>query len=131
MVLHHMKIAAVAAALMAVVMSCNDKPDRVLTEADNGTSITVEKGDLIAVRLKARLGTGFSWKPAVEENGLEQTGPPTQESDEEVKAGGMDTQEFRFKAVSEGTSILTLTYAQPWADAAAPAMKYIVTITVH
>ncbi len=129
----HLRFFAAAAAVLGLflIMSCNNKPDKILTDSDNGTSITVETGDIIAVRLQAQLGTGFSWKPEIENESLEQMGEPTQESGEEIKTGGMDTQEFRFRAVSEGTSILSLAYGQPWAEDAAPEMKFIVTVTVH
>lgn len=101
-----------------------------LKAADNGKTIRVKPGQVIAISLESNPTTGYNWYvvgelPAM----LEQQGEPAFKaapgSAGRVGAGGTTT--LRFKVVEAGPGELTLGYMRSWEDQA-PAETFTVTI---
>ncbi len=74
---------------------------QILTEADNGTTITVPQGSSFTVRLASN--TGFGWSVGAINNAV-----VAQTSHQTLTASGQE--EFTFTGVAQGTSAVTLNY---------------------
>ncbi len=92
------------------------QPARLLTQPDNGQTVTVPLGTTIMVQLAANPTTGYNWTPvSVTVPVLTLTGSsytPDRVPSGVVGSGGMDT--FRFRAFKTGQQQLRLNYARPW-----------------
>jgi predicted secreted protein len=88
----------------------------VLTEADNGTIQAIDVGDVILVRLVGNPSTGYTWQrtDTLREGVLEPLGEGGSCGGGLV--GSPSTFEFRFKAVSSGTTRLEFVYQRPWEE---------------
>jgi len=108
-----------------------DAPTYTLDEEDDGSTLTVEVGDIIDVVLEGNPTTGYGWTvdlSAEDAAILEQVGEPTYVPDSElIGAGGTYT--FRFRALAVGEATLVLNYARPW-ESVPPLKTFSVTIAV-
>lgn len=108
-----------------------DAPTYTLDEEDDGSTLTVEVGDIIDVVLEGNPTTGYGWTvdlSAEDAAILEQVGEPTYVPDSElIGAGGTFT--FRFRALAVGEATLVLNYARPW-ESVPPLKTFSVTIAV-
>lgn len=119
------------AALMAVMVSCTAKPFKIVTDEDNGKTVEIPAGELLAVKLKAQLGTGYSWTVVSENKGLvAKNGPTTERGSGEMVAGGVDFQVFTFKANAAGQESIVLQYKRPWEKDEKPEKEYTITVSV-
>ncbi len=87
----------------------------VVTEAQNGTSVTLQVHGTLAVRLSASPSTGYQWQvdtyPAGEVlrgSGSGYDAPNT------TLLGAPGTSWWNFDAVSDGSTSLKLRYVRPW-----------------
>jgi len=97
---------------------------------DSGRSITLRKGDTIALALSENSSTGYSWQVVASGRPvIEPAGEPTFKPDSKLHGAG-GTATYRFKAVGEGTSTLRLVYRRPWEKDAAPAATFEATVVV-
>jgi predicted secreted protein len=105
-----------------------------LSAGDNNGCIKAKKGDVVAIKLTANAGTGYTWDVAANNKRVTKykgkkyvesamTNPPT------VGAAGREV--LSFKAIKKGTSKIKLIYHQPWDKKAKPAKKFSVKITVR
>jgi predicted secreted protein len=86
-----------------------------LTEKDSDRKVVLVVGTHLTIRLKAQLGTGYSWQfEALDVQVLESSGEPTTETIEEGKLGAAEMQVFRFTAKGVGTTALAFHYARHW-----------------
>ena len=102
----------------------------VLTEADAGTKIEVQQGEIFNVTLQGNQTTGYNWMiksidPAI----LELQGDPVYTPDSDA-AGSPGTMTMTFKAVAPGETTLGLEYQRPWAETVPPEKTFEVTIVV-
>ena len=119
-------------AVMAAVIfiACAMKPAMTVGDDDNGTKIEIERGDLLAVKLSAQLGTGYGWKVVTENRILAIKGEPEQVSRQGQKPGGTDYQTFKFKATEKGEEALQLNYVEAWREDAKPLKEFSLTVIV-
>jgi inhibitor of cysteine peptidase len=111
----------------------NEKTVRVTIQQD-GTTVTLKKGNLLEVTLPATLGTGYSWQ--VTQAGevllsLRHQSDGKKRNGEGPKTGGAENQVFQFDAKSRGTGKLELQYVRPWEKQAPPAKTFSLTVTVQ
>lgn len=114
----------------AIFIACAMKPAMTVSDNDNGTKIEIDRGDLLAVKLSAQLGTGYGWKVVSESRILNLKGEPEQVSREGQKPGGTDYQTFRFKASEKGEETLKLNYIEAWREDAKPLKEFSITVIV-
>ena len=104
--------------VLLLFIQCQSEPAFNATDANNGSSFDIKKGESFTVSLKAQLSTGFSWKADLPGEGIiVQKGKPETVSLEkmnEAKTGGFELQKFIFKCVKKGSTGLILNYSQPW-----------------
>lgn len=113
---------------------------QVVTEADNGTNISVEKGETFYMRLPENPSTGYRWELNLTQ-GLNVTPgpdnlpgkyyPPEQPEGVEqplVGAGGVHIWEI--KAVAEGSQLITGVYKRPWENETAEGGTFTLNVEV-
>ncbi len=114
----------------------NSMPPRqqVITEADNGKSINLKKGETFYLRLKENPTTGYSWELNLSQ-GLDKVSgnyyPP--ESSKEGKqplvgAGGVHIWEI--KALTEGSQQVKGIYKRPWEDITGTEDNFTIKVEV-
>lgn len=92
----------------------------ILTEADNGTLEAIDVGDIILVRLSGNPSTGYEWQRT--DTLLESILEPLPEGGccgggcGGDQVGSPTPSEFRFKAISSGTTRLEFVYQRPWEE---------------
>ena len=99
--------------LICLVTGCVGE---VKTYTDSGQMISIGVDQQFVIALGSNPTTGYSWQASYDETMLElveKTYEPGEEAEEDlVGAGGIEY--FRFKALEEGGTTITLTYEQPW-----------------
>lgn len=107
--------------------------DKVLTKADNGSTVTLKVGDVLQVQLESNPSTGFSWQVNPEDKAvLAPLGASTFDlgPGKTPIPGGGGTETFTFNAVSEGQTTLTLVYIRPWETNVTPTAPNTFSVTV-
>jgi uncharacterized lipoprotein YbaY/predicted secreted protein len=105
--------------------------DITLTNSDDGLTIGLKAGQMLAVRLDSNPSTGYSWQVSqVDDAVLKQQGEPLfiQPADAPPGAGG--AQVFLFTAAAGGSTTLRLVYKRSFEPDAAPAQTFTVHVTV-
>ncbi len=103
----------------------------VVTEAHNGTTITLAPGGKLTVRLVANPSTGYQWLVAKTPTAqvLRATGsgyePPVS-----TLLGAPGVSWWTYDAASAGTTSLDLRYVRPW-EAATAAQQFTLQIVVR
>ncbi len=115
---------------VAMISSCTMKPAVTIKDADNGTRVEINSGEILAVELSAQLGTGFGWKVLAAGKNLAQKGEPQQIAKEGQMPGAPNSQVFKFKAAERGEAELKLQYVEGWKKDAKPLRDFTVTVIV-
>ena len=106
-----------------------------ITEANDGSIVTVDVGDAVLVRLAGNPSTGYAW---MRESPQSLVGSPLAPVAEETCttpqgcapiAGEPSAFEFRYEAVSSGTVTLSYVYQRPWEDE--PIDRFTVVVWVR
>ncbi len=111
---------------------CANK-NTIFTEKNNGDNLNIKTGDTISIKLESNITTGFKWDLSQETNlsviSLVSSEYSEKESKENlVGGGGFET--FNFKALSPGSTIITLNYIRPWEKNVPPEKTFELNITV-
>ncbi len=117
--------------LLAELVACGPQSGD-LTEADNGSRVTLEQGQELVITLESNPTTGYSWHVMeVDADVLKQVGEIEYKqatgSDGLVGAGGTET--IRFEAVATGEATLTLGYFRSWEDEP-PVETFTLTVVI-
>lgn len=115
-------------AIMLTLCSC-EKPI-VLTEADDGTEITIDIGERFSVRLDSNHSTGYRWQNITKSESVVQVGTPQYKEEPACDApgcGGVAT--FTFEGAVAGKTVLQLVYSRPWENDP-PLKRFEVTVLV-
>jgi len=104
----------------------------VITKEDDGRLVTLDKRDVLIVRLEGNPTTGYEWQLSarLDTGILEPVGDPEYISEgggDIVGAGG--TYVFKFRATGSGTIPLQFVYKRPWEDE--PIDTFAVTVYVR
>ncbi|MDY9927691.1 protease inhibitor I42 family protein [Methanosarcina sp.] len=112
---------------------------QVVTEANNGTTISLEKGETFYLRLQENPSTGYSWELNLS-HGLNTTGnttdtsgtyyPPESKEGEQplVGAGGVHLWEIR--ADSEGSQQVNAIYKRSWENETGTEDRFTLSVEV-
>ena len=118
--------------LLALLVSCTHRPAIVLTEADDRSTVAIDAGETLEIRLASNPTTGYRWALANPVKHLELVGgdatfkPPATAL---PGAGGHEI--FLFRAKAAGREAIELRYARTWETDAAPARMYRLTVDVR
>lgn len=107
---------------------------KVITEADNGTSISLENGSAFYLKLKENPTTGYSWELNLSQGLNNISGeyyPPEQpEGIKEPLVGAGGVHLWEIKAVSKGSQQVTGIYKRPWEKLTGEEEKFILNVKV-
>lgn len=100
--------------------------------AASGDCRTLDRGDLLVVRLPSNPSTGYAWKVA---GGVDRMlalagrayVPPT----DATRVGAPGTAILRFRAATPGSARLRLVYVRPWEKSVAPQRTFTLRVTVR
>jgi len=127
---HRAVVGIAVATILIGAAACSPGVVTLRTE-DNGTSVTLEKGQTLELTLPSNPSTGYSWQIASLPECLESAGESQFESEAEedvVGAGGMET--LSFTAKEAGTGRLELEYKRPWETGVEAEDTFGVDVTV-
>jgi inhibitor of cysteine peptidase len=120
----------VMAAVVTAIGGCAAQTALALEADDNGTEITLQKGQVLVITLPGNPSTGYSWVMVDPEGAiLRQVGEPEFKADSEL-VGAPGTLTLRFEAVEEGQMDLTLEYQRPWETDVDPLETFTADVTV-
>lgn len=111
-----------------------DNVQQAITEADNGTNISLENGSTFFLRLKENPTTGYSWELNLTQGLNEISGeyyPPEQPEGVKrplVGAGGVRLWEI--KAVAEGSQQVKGIYKRPWENTTGEEDNFTLNVEV-
>ena len=105
-------LAPVAVLLICSLAGCLGE---VKTYDDAGQTIDIGVGRQFVIAMGSNQSTGYSWQASYDETMLELVGgQSTYELSEEDLVGAGGIEYFRFEALKEGGTTITLVYKQPW-----------------
>ncbi len=104
--------------------------DLVLTEQDNGRTVTAFVDESISVQLRGNATTGYTWLlTSTNGDSVSANGPSTYLADESGAVGAGGTFTFPFLTTAAGTTTLSFTYERPW-DPGTATQTFAITISV-
>jgi len=104
------------------------------TEEDNGSSVSLSKGEKLEIKLDSNITTGYSWKlsenmdtsvAALVSSEYIESG----KDKEMVGTGGIET--FIFEAINAGQAEIILEYERPWEENTEPEKVFKLKVTVE
>lgn len=118
--------------MMVVINRSGDQPRTItLTDADNGSSINLNPGDNLVIRLSSNRTTGYSWSVGMNNPGILSTvGEPSYQAPDSTMMGAPGAQVFRFRAAGGGGENLSLLYQRPWEKSRLAAKTWTCFVTV-
>jgi len=103
-----------------------------LTDGDNGRTVRLTVGSVLALKLTSQPGTGYTWTVVNQAgNILVPVCEPRLENPTEKLVGGKGWQIFEFKAVASGNGVLELRYERQWEKKAKPARSFMICVEVQ
>lgn len=111
------RVASQVLAIAAVfVVSEAGGSERTLSEKDDRSTVTLKRGEAVAVRLATVPGTGYSWQVTACDTVLLERVSDVTEAPPPARAGATSHKVFLFKARSAGTTRLELVYRRVWEE---------------
>jgi inhibitor of cysteine peptidase len=122
----------ILAAGCSLIVATPSSHPLVVSDIDNGKSVTLAPGAKLEVSLSATSGTGYAWQiagnnPAV----LQPLGLGNFEMPNAAPPGATGAQVFHFEAAAAGTAKLAMVYRRPWEKDIAPARTWSITVRVQ
>jgi len=124
---------------LAVDNTLDEIPDtmppkqQVITEAGNGTTISLEKGETFYLRLEENPTTGYSWELNLSQ-GLSLVSddyyPPESEESEQPLLGAGGVHLWEIKANTEGKQLVTAIYKRSWENETGTEDKFTLNVEV-
>jgi inhibitor of cysteine peptidase len=100
-----------------------------IAEAQNGTTTTIGKDQILEIRLPAQAGTGYSWTFAANPTApLKLVRSDTTSAD---RPGGPQTQFFLLQPTNTGAGDVVINYGRPWEKDKPPARTLVLHVVVR
>ncbi len=123
-------------AVSSVLMACTDHstpppaPAQTLGEKDANRAVSLQVGEILAVRLPSNATTGFEWEVAkTDAKILPVEGETEFFAPQTDRAGAPGEQIWRFKGLAKGKVKLELHYRRPW-EKVKPAQIWSASVEV-
>lgn len=102
----------------------------VLDEADDSCLKAIKIGDIVIVQLRGNPSGGYLWEMAgtLKEDVLEPLGEGEFVPDDPNVCGSSGVWEFRFRAVSSGTTTIEFAYGRPWEEETTDTFSVIIFV---
>lgn len=127
---------ALASLLLAFSGGAAATPEgRVVTESQNGQTVTLARNATLTLRLASNATTGYRWKAVALPRNLKLVGssydtPPDNPAGPAISGGG-GTQIFTFRAAAAGRGTLRLVYRQPWRGGALSSQAFRISVVTR
>jgi predicted secreted protein len=104
----------------------------LLKRSDDGRSITVDAGAVIAVELEERGATGYLWLlDALDRAAFDLLSVESRSLDAPGKQGTSLVKVWRLKARQKGKTVLEFSYCRPWEGKEASLDRFMVEVTIQ
>ena len=103
---------------------------QVVTEADNGTSISLKNGENFTLQLRENPSTGYSWQLNLSEGLTILNDGYTQDPTPEEMVGVPGTHQWEIKAVISGSQQVKGIYKQSWMNTTGTEDNFTLTVEV-
>jgi len=128
------------AVLMVALAGCKpaagggDKPEVLVEKDANGTTVTLDVDQVLAIKLESNPTTGYAWHVMdVDESILQAEGGPEMieptQATPMLGAGGW--QVIRYRAKASGETVMTLGYSRSFEPDVAPIETFTLTVKVR
>lgn len=101
-----------------------------ISEANNGQTVALDRGDSLEVRLPSNPTTGYEWTALLSGSAVRQAKPAAYVRATTQLLGAGGTQVFSYAAVAAGTEHLTFSYARSW-EHVPPLKRISLTVVVR
>lgn len=131
-----MRLLALAVLACCYVASCHAttiNPDQIveLSEGDHGKTLDVPLNTMIVVKLKATLGSGYSWQLTAYDPKVLSVSMSDVAADRTALPGRSDIQRFTLHVISKGSTNMKFKYARQWEKDIAAVKELEFMIVVH
>ncbi|KKG05726.1 protease inhibitor I42 family protein [Methanosarcina mazei] len=106
------------------------EPGQIITEAENGKSMSIKKGELFILQLSENPSTGYSWELNVSEGLNILSDRYSQEEAPEGQVGVAGIHSWTIEAVSEGSRQVNGIYKRPWENTTGTEENFTLTVEV-
>lgn len=103
----------------------------VVTEADNGTSISLKNGENFTLKLRENPSTGYSWELNLTEGLSILSDEYTQDETPENATGVPGTHSWIIKAVAPGSQQVNGIYKRAWENTTGTEENFTLTVEVE
>lgn len=103
---------------------------QIVTEADNGTSISLKNGENFTLQLRENPSTGYAWQLNVSEGLTILSDGYTQDEAPEGKVGVPGTRSWIIEAVDQGSQQVNGIYKQSWMNTTGTEKNFTFTVEV-
>jgi inhibitor of cysteine peptidase len=118
-----MRLVRGLAIVLLAMTGCAKKPPVQITDAANGKSVEVRRGQSVELVLPSNSSTGYRWDFVVAPRALAAVGDPVYQSEAKLgRVGGGGTTTWHFTTSRAATDTLRLAYTRPW-EANGPAAE--------
>lgn len=102
-----------------------------VSEVDNNSSVTLNLGDELVVRLQSNASTGYSWQIDYNNSQLLRLTKSSYEKPNSNLMGAPGNQVFRFRAVGAGGEGLKLSYKRPGQGRWQSGETFVILVTIN
>jgi len=124
----HLSLALLIVGIFVIACGSTHALSVRLTQANNGSQITLHPGDTLDVALVGNPTTGYTWevRPGAEAVLTQKSAPEFKADSTRIGAGGMMT--FRFECVAAGAVTLLLIYHRSFESGVAPLKTFAIKV---
>ncbi len=103
-----------------------------VTKKDHDSTVRLQNGGMLAVRLEWSPGTGNSWTVASSDGDyLQVQGEPKSEPNKHPKPGAPEMMVFHFKALKAGSTTLQMVLKRPFGKDTEPADHFSIKVAIE
>jgi predicted secreted protein len=108
-----------------------------LSDAADGTSVSVHAGDVLCISLTSTPSAGYRWaiekmdESVLHQESADYVSPAQARSGSKEMVGGSGHEIFYFSVTGKGSTQLELVYRRPWDKGSAPARTWKVQIAIQ
>lgn len=106
------------------------EPGQIITEAENGKSMSIKKGELFILQLRENPSTGYSWELNVSEGLNILSDGYSQDKAPEGQVGVPGIHSWTIEAVSEGSRQVNGVYKRPWENMTGTEENFTLNVEV-
>ena len=104
---------------------------QVLSEESSGQLVSLRPGEMLNIRLKTVLGTGYDWRVAsLNSKHMELVSSRIETGSQEGMPGMSEVHLFRLRALETGKTTLRLVYTRSWELDKQPEKEFQVTVEI-